>query len=34
MGEQHLRFTFAPSVETITAGVAIFKAAMEELRAG
>jgi len=34
MGEKHLRFTFAPSVETITAGIAIFKAAMEELRAG
>ena len=33
MGEKHLRFTFAPSVKDITEGVAIFKAAMEELRA-
>ncbi len=32
MGEKHLRFTFAPSVEVITEGIAIFKAAMEELR--
>ncbi|MGE5617875.1 MAG: pyridoxal phosphate-dependent aminotransferase [Sphingomonadaceae bacterium] len=32
MGEKHLRFTFAPSVEVIKEGVAIFKAAMEELR--
>lgn len=31
-GEKHLRFTFAPSVEVINDGVAIFKAAMEELR--
>lgn len=34
MGEGHLRFTFAPSVEDINQGLAIFKAAMEELRAG
>lgn len=33
MGEKHLRFTFAPSVEVITEGIVIFKAAMEELRA-
>ncbi|MHB0871757.1 MAG: aspartate aminotransferase, partial [Chloroflexota bacterium] len=33
MGEKHLRFTFAPSVEVITEGISIFKAAMEELRA-
>lgn len=33
MGEKHLRFTFAPSVEVIEEGLAIFKAAMEELRA-
>ncbi len=33
MGEGHLRFTFAPSVEIIKEGVAVFKAAMEELRA-
>ncbi len=32
MGEKHLRFTFAPSVKDIVEGVAIFKAAMEELR--
>ncbi|MHB1161575.1 MAG: aminotransferase class I/II-fold pyridoxal phosphate-dependent enzyme, partial [Chloroflexota bacterium] len=32
MGEKHLRFTFAPSVQVITEGIAIFKAAMEELR--
>lgn len=32
MGEKHLRFTFAPSVQDITEGIAIFKAAMEELR--
>ncbi|MGI5836665.1 MAG: pyridoxal phosphate-dependent aminotransferase [Chloroflexota bacterium] len=32
MGEKHLRFTFAPSVQDITDGVAIFKAAMQELR--
>ncbi len=32
MGEKHLRFTFAPSVEVITEGIAIFKAAMDELR--
>ncbi len=31
MGEKHLRFTFAPSVNTIKEGVAVFKAAMEEL---
>jgi aspartate aminotransferase len=31
MGEKHLRFTFAPSVDTINQGVAIFKAALEEL---
>ncbi|HEX2923427.1 MAG TPA: pyridoxal phosphate-dependent aminotransferase, partial [Chloroflexota bacterium] len=34
MGEKHLRFTFAPSVADITQGIGIFKAAMEELRAG
>ena len=34
MGEGHLRFTFAPSVEDINQGLAIFKAAVEELRAG
>ena len=33
MGEGHLRFTFAPSVETINQGIAIFRAALEELRA-
>lgn len=33
MGEGHLRFTFAPSVEVITEGIAVFKAALEELRA-
>lgn len=32
--EKYLRFTFAPSVEVINEGVAIFKSAMEELRAG
>ncbi len=32
-GEKHLRFTFAPSVEVINEGMAIFKAAMEEARA-
>ncbi len=32
--EKYLRFTFAPSVELINEGTAIFKAAMEELRAG
>ncbi len=32
MGEKHLRFTFAPSVEVITEGIAIFKSALEELR--
>ncbi len=32
MGEKHIRFTFAPSVEVITEGIAIFKAAMEALR--
>ncbi len=32
MGEKHLRFTFAPSVDAIGEGVAIFKAALEELR--
>ncbi len=34
MGEKHLRFTFAPSVQVITEGIAIFRTAMEELRAG
>jgi len=32
MGEKHLRFTFAPSVQVISEGIGIFKAAMEELR--
>jgi len=32
MGEKHLRFTFAPSVQDITEGLTIFRAAMEELR--
>ncbi|MCL4370848.1 MAG: aminotransferase class I/II-fold pyridoxal phosphate-dependent enzyme [Chloroflexi bacterium] len=32
MGEKHLRFTFAPSVQAITEGIAIFRTAMEELR--
>jgi aspartate/methionine/tyrosine aminotransferase len=32
MGEKHLRLTFAPSVDTIEGGIAVFKAAMEELR--
>lgn len=32
MGEKHLRFTFAPSVETITKGIDIFKSALAELR--
>lgn len=34
MGEKHLRFTFARSAEEINDGIAIFKTAMEELRAG
>ena len=33
MGEKHLRFTFAPSVQVISEGIGIFKSAMEELRA-
>ena len=33
MGEGHLRFTFAPSVDTINQGVGIFRAALEELAA-
>jgi aspartate aminotransferase len=32
MGENHVRFTFAPSVQVIAAGVEVFKAAMAELR--
>jgi len=31
MGERHLRFTFAPSVEAIAEGVNIFRSAMAEL---
>jgi aspartate aminotransferase len=31
-GEKHLRLTFAPSVEVINGGIAVFKGAMEELR--
>lgn len=31
MGEQHLRFTFAPSTAVITEGLAIFRSAMSEL---
>ena len=33
MGEGHIRFCFAPAVDVIEAGVAIFTAAMAELRA-
>jgi aspartate aminotransferase len=33
MGEGHIRFTFAPAVNVIEEGVAIFTAAMAELRA-
>ena len=33
MGEGHLRFTFAPSVDSINQGVGIFRSALEELAA-
>lgn len=32
MGEGYLRFTFAPSVETITQGIEIFRSSLKELR--
>jgi aspartate aminotransferase len=32
MGEHHVRFTFAPSVPVIQEGVAVFEAAMRDLR--
>lgn len=34
MGEKHLRFAFAPSVDTINRGLAIFGNALRELQAG
>ncbi|MBI4536740.1 MAG: hypothetical protein HY712_02150 [candidate division NC10 bacterium] len=33
-GERHIRFSFAPAVGVIEAGVALFRAALAELQAG